>query len=187
MSSLLKRSTNADRRAFLADYRKRREAWVEKVLANPENFQDWHYWCFPVVPKDKLPRVGDIYIWSYRWPDGNVDSIPYLFIRTGGGRKYPWVLMKPLHGSPNEKITLLREFGGDFKKYDPPRLRELFKDHETDRIYEVVGEDSRFDPEAGIRVPVYAIKPLDGGDTIEVNYQDFVTGEFYGRTCNIPT
>ena len=186
-NNLVKKSTNADRRSFLAEYSKKRADWIERVLANPENFEDWHYWCFPIVPKDKLPKVGDIYVWTYCWPDGETQRTPYLFVEVGGGRKYPWVRMKPLHGSPNEKITLLREFGSNWEKYNPPGLRQLFVDNETNVMYEVLGIDSRFDREAGIQVPVYAIKPLDGGDTIEVNYQDFVTGEFYSRTCNIPS
>lgn len=60
-----------------------------RVRADP-NASRSAYWFFLYPPKDKLPQVGETWIWSYTWDNGYVEERAYKVLKTKGyGGKYP--------------------------------------------------------------------------------------------------
>jgi hypothetical protein len=63
--------------------------YEEAPKANPDSPQ-YYYWFFVKPPKDKLPKAGEVWVWSYTWPEGEVQERAYRIISTHGyGGKYP--------------------------------------------------------------------------------------------------
>ncbi len=102
-----------DRKLYLQGLDKRMEAW-EEYLADTPDAPDYHYWFIKNPPKERLPKRGEIWEWTWIWACGTPSVTQYEVLRIKG-RTYPYALFMDRE-SRATTMLLLRSAPGEWKR-----------------------------------------------------------------------